>query len=177
MGIFLSSLIMKSKKKIALVLSGGGAKGAFQVGAMKYIREKIIPQYADFRISIIAGVSVGSLNGVLLAQNHFAELWSLWNSLESKNIYKGRINVAGFVWRLLKGKKSLLSSAPLKALIDQHVFLEKVDPSIRFRIGTVSLVTGNYHYFQPSQFENNVEFRKAVLASALMPVIWEPVET
>ena len=159
-----------------MVLFGGGAKGAFQIGALNYIHENIIPKQPDFKISIIVGVSVGSLNGVMLAQNQFEELKLLWNKLENKGIYKGRINIAGFVWRLLRGKKSLLSSDPLKEKIDQHIFLERMDPSIHFRAGAVSLISGEYHYFQADQFKSNVEFRKAILASALMPIIWEPVE-
>jgi len=51
------------EKKRALVLSGGGLKGAFQAGAIYHI---IVHRHCDFRE--IAGVSVGSLNAVILAQ-------------------------------------------------------------------------------------------------------------
>ena len=44
-------------KKIALVLSGGGAKGAFQFMAEKYARE-----VKGYHWDVIAGVSVGALN-------------------------------------------------------------------------------------------------------------------
>jgi len=50
-------------KKRALVLSGGGLKGAFQAGAIYHF---IVHRHCDFRE--IAGVSVGSLNAVILAQ-------------------------------------------------------------------------------------------------------------
>ena len=50
--------------KRALVLSGGGAKGAFQMGAIEYIQQEQ-PSYFDFEI--VAGISVGSLNGVMLS--------------------------------------------------------------------------------------------------------------
>ncbi|HEY4758315.1 MAG TPA: patatin-like phospholipase family protein, partial [Chthoniobacterales bacterium] len=49
--------------KRALVLSGGGLKGAFQAGAIYHL---IVHRSCDF--SEIAGVSVGSLNAVILAQ-------------------------------------------------------------------------------------------------------------
>ena len=49
-------------KKTALVLSGGGSKGAFQFMAEKYARE-----VKGYQWDIIAGVSVGALNGMLLA--------------------------------------------------------------------------------------------------------------
>ena len=51
------------EKKRALVLSGGGLKGAFQAGAIYHF---VVHRHCDFRE--IAGVSVGSLNAVILAQ-------------------------------------------------------------------------------------------------------------
>ncbi len=55
---------MKSiNPKLRIVLAGGGAKGAYQVGALKYIAELgIVPQ-------IIAGTSIGALNGAVLASH------------------------------------------------------------------------------------------------------------
>lgn len=52
--------------KVALVLSGGGAKGAFQFGAIQYIEEYYKKQNPSFNYSIIAGVSVGALNATML---------------------------------------------------------------------------------------------------------------
>ena len=49
-------------KRTALILSGGGAKGAFQCGAEKYAREA-----KGYSWDIIAGVSAGAVNGVILA--------------------------------------------------------------------------------------------------------------
>jgi NTE family protein len=63
--------------KRALVLSGSGAKGAFQFGAIQYIEEKLKKKYPTFNYSIIAGVSVGSLNGVMLAMDKY----DLWNTI------------------------------------------------------------------------------------------------
>ncbi len=69
---------MKSiNPKFGLVLAGGGAKGAYQVGALKYLSELgIVPQ-------IIAGTSIGALNGAVLAShspftdavNRLSEMW------------------------------------------------------------------------------------------------------
>src|SRR3982750_1223623 len=56
------------EKKRALVLSGGGFKGAFQAGAIYHF---IAHRRCDF--SEIAGVSVGSLNAVVLAQAQWDE--------------------------------------------------------------------------------------------------------
>lgn len=71
-------------KKFALVLSGGGFKGAFQLGALDYLRQNwssIDPPHTQMKFDIIAGVSVGSLNGVLTAANEFDELKKLWDEV------------------------------------------------------------------------------------------------
>ena len=51
------------KTKDALVLSGGGARAAYQVGCLRYIA-KAMPQY---RPEILTGVSAGAINAVHLA--------------------------------------------------------------------------------------------------------------
>ncbi len=48
---------------VGLVLVGGGAKGAYQAGALRYLAE------LDFSPHIIAGTSIGALNGAVLAAN------------------------------------------------------------------------------------------------------------
>ena len=49
--------------RLALVLSGGGAKGAFQVGALQHLIED---RGLDF--TIVAGVSTGALQAAMVAQ-------------------------------------------------------------------------------------------------------------
>lgn len=68
-------------KKYALVLSGGGFKGAFQIGALRHLRKnwsQINPDTSEMKFDVIAGVSVGSLNGALTASDEFDELEKLW---------------------------------------------------------------------------------------------------
>jgi NTE family protein len=75
--------------KTALVLSGGGFKGAFQVGALKYLKDnwsKIDPSGKPMKFDVIAGVSVGSLNGVLLASNKFDQLEKLWDDVARNGV-------------------------------------------------------------------------------------------
>jgi NTE family protein len=76
-------------KKIALVLSGGGFKGAFQVGALQYLRDnwqRIAPDRPPLSFDIVAGVSVGSLNGLLVAQDRFTELERLWQDVARNGV-------------------------------------------------------------------------------------------
>ena len=74
----------KKIKKNILVLSGGGFLGSYEVGAINYINEhwkEITGKNNDMTYDIVAGVSVGSLNGVLVAQNKLNELNDLWNKV------------------------------------------------------------------------------------------------
>lgn len=71
--------------KIGLVLAGGGAKGAYQAGAIKYLAE------IDFVPHIIAGTSIGALNGAVLAanlnfQNAANQLDLMWTDLGTANV-------------------------------------------------------------------------------------------
>ena len=57
----------EKRPTVAVVLSGGGAKGAAQVGALKYLEEQDIP------IALICGTSIGSLVGGLYAVGYRSE--------------------------------------------------------------------------------------------------------
>lgn len=58
-----------------LVLAGGGAKGAYQMGAWKALREMGIG------FDAIAGVSIGSINGALIAQGDYDKAMEMWHSV------------------------------------------------------------------------------------------------
>jgi NTE family protein len=156
----------------ALVLSGGGAKGAFQVGAEKYLRE-----VKGYRWDIIAGVSVGALNGAMLAMGKYDRLEAIWRGITNDQVYTGGINP----WTILKlifGAKSLYGNGPLWRLIQQEIELDRMQTELR--IGAVSLRTGEYQVFRPPTAEGPTlpepEFARAVLASTAIPIIWAPVD-
>lgn len=151
------------KKKIALVLSGGGAKGAFQVGAEKYARE-----VKGYHWDIIAGVSVGALNGTMLAMGKYARLEELWDTISLQKVSRGSLN-AWTMLKLLFGKSSVSSNAPLWNIINTEIEPHKIH--LDLRIGSVSLRTGQYLMFKPT----DPDFKKAILASAAKPLIWSPV--
>ncbi|MDO4485415.1 MAG: patatin-like phospholipase family protein [Bacillota bacterium] len=68
-------------KKTALVLSGGGSRGAYEVGVWKALREMGIS------IDIITGTSVGAINGAMIAQGDFTLTEKLWKQLETQMIF------------------------------------------------------------------------------------------
>lgn len=150
--------------KIALVLSGGGAKGAFQMMAEKYAREQ-----KGYQWDIIAGVSVGALNGTMLAMEKYERLEEIWRTISNEKVYTGGLNFWAIV-KLLFGAKSIYGNRPLWEMIEREIEPDKV--KVDLRIGTVSLWTGEYLVFRPSE----PNFSKAVLASTAIPIVWEPVE-
>ena len=67
-------------REYGLVLEGGGAKGAYQIGAWKALRE------AGVRIKGIAGVSVGSLNGALICMDDLERAEKIWKNIEYSQV-------------------------------------------------------------------------------------------
>lgn len=64
----------------AIVLAGGGAKGAYQIGFWRALRELGI----DYQI--VTGSSVGALNAALMAQGNFDEALLMWSSVKTEDI-------------------------------------------------------------------------------------------
>ena len=152
-------------KKTALVLSGGGAKGAFEVGAEKYARE-----VKGYTWDVIAGVSVGALNGAMLAMQKYDRLLEIWNTVSDDKIYTGGFSLWSGLKILFRGDKSFYGNEPLKQQI-----MQEIDPAqfkVDLRVGAVSLQSGDYVIFRPG----DPHFAEAVLASTVMPIIWTPVD-
>lgn len=157
----------------AVVMSGGGSKGAFQLGALDYlVNEKGL----DFQV--IAGVSTGSLNAVTIAQgrdreglrDHLGKLRDIWMNIRSyKDVY--RKGLLGGILRLLF-KKGLYDPGPLRETIARHVSLERLRESGRqLRVGAVCLETGQYKEAD----QNDPLVREWTLASSSLPLLFPPV--
>lgn len=68
-------------KKTALVLSGGGSRGAYEIGVWKALKE------LDIEIDMVFGTSVGSINGALIAQGDLDAAEKLWYELETTMVF------------------------------------------------------------------------------------------
>lgn len=160
---------MTQDKKIAVVMSGGGAKGYFQ--AQMWYR---IEQEFNITPAVIAGVSVGALNGAMVTQNNTAQLLEIWKNIREQDVYKRR-SLSGIALRyglhkLGVGKAPLgaYDNSPLFELIKKHVNYNSFE--IPLKIGRVNLNTGRYKFFI-----NDKNIHKQILASTAIPVIWSPV--
>ena len=64
----------------SLVLEGGGAKGAYQIGAWKALKE------AGVKINAVAGTSVGALNGALICMDDVDKALNLWENISYSKV-------------------------------------------------------------------------------------------
>lgn len=138
----------QAQQRIGLILTGGGARAAYQVGVLKAIAE-FTPRRARCPFQVICGTSAGALNAVTLAVNagHFRKgvkyLLGIWNNSQVSDIY--RTDVLGVVknsGRWLAGlllsvlginrmnRISLLDNSPLAGFLEETLPCEKIQESI-----------------------------------------------
>ena len=104
------------KRERALVLSGGGGRGAYHVGVLRYLEEQ------GWEPDIIVGTSIGAVNGAALASGHDAtSLWELWRDLETDYIQPGDGDT--YVWEFAFDA-SLISGFAGAQSISFHTTLE-----------------------------------------------------
>lgn len=151
----------------ALVLSGGGAKGAYEAGAAA----AVIDHYRLTRspIRILSGTSVGALNAAAIACRGTGWTMNLWRNVSDRDVYhKARLAIPWRMWR----KSSLYDSTPLRRLIERHVDL----PALRASSYDVYVHATLLGTKQQVVFTNeDDDFLTGVYASASVPGAFPPV--
>jgi NTE family protein len=132
--------------RTALVVSGGGARAAYEVGVLKALRE-LMPQHGRSPFSIYCGISGGSINAAALAMasDDFAagvdKLLSFWSELHADDVYRADrlgMAVSGGRWlaALLSGwmfrspPRSLFDNAPLRQRLSTWLEFAKLEGAI-----------------------------------------------
>ena len=133
--------------KTGLVLPGGGARGAFQVGVLKALSE-LLPKSAPNPFAVISGTSAGAINSVVLASKArrfrvaVAELDRVWGNFHCQQVYRtdrltmlksslhwmASIVLGGF---LVGTPRSLLDNSPLRALLSRNIRFPRISESIQ----------------------------------------------
>lgn len=156
----------------ALVLSGGAAKGAYQVGVLK---KWIGEQGCDY--DIMCGVSVGAINVAALAQSPMGSsqeglerLERFWLDIDQGSIIQ-RWKPFGRLHSL--NKPSAYDANPLFKLLEDNIDVDLIKASgRRLAVGAVCIETGEFKYGR----ENTPDFVKWVQASASYPFFMQPIE-
>lgn len=118
------------KIKYALVQGGGGFKGTFQLGALNFLNDnwkQITGLDTPMRFDINTGVSVGALNGVMVAMNKLPELNNLWlNQVANNGV--SEIYTSEFL-------ETNNESEKLKFKVNLKALVKKLLPKIEFKLG------------------------------------------
>ncbi len=136
------------QKKIGLILTGGGARAAYQVGVLKAIA-RILPRTAPNPFAVVCGTSAGAINAVALAMNAdnlrtgVKYLLGFWKGFHAENIYRSDpigvftnagLWLAGWLLSSMGINKlnhvSLLDNSPLKRLLTETLPLDKIQESL-----------------------------------------------
>lgn len=154
---------------IALVLPGGGARGAFQVGVLKALAESL-PKKSANPFSVISGTSAGAINSVVLASRaqHFrsaiAELEQVWAHFRCHQVYKTdhltmlKSSVHWLLSIVLGGwlvgtPKSLLDNAPLRELLSRNVHFPRIRVAIENgNLTAVAITAAGYESARSTSF-------------------------
>lgn len=133
-------------KHTGLILSGGGARAAYQIGVLRAIAE-ILPDACPSPFDIICGTSAGGLNAAGLAthahclQSGVDMLEGVWGQFRTEEVYRtdwpGVLKRAWrFLWIMAFGRRrrdlpiSMLDSSPLRVLLDKQLTLSQVQAAI-----------------------------------------------
>ncbi len=129
-------------RSVALVLSGGGARGAYEVGVLSYLygeltrlRGNVVP-----RVDVICGTSVGAINGCYLA-SHMADpvsgvkrLIDLWTSMAFEQVLRFDLRQAMRLPRMLTGGSQatgLFDVQPMVDLVTREISWKMVARSLK----------------------------------------------
>jgi len=145
--------------KRALVLSGGGARGAFQVGVLKYLNE------INWQPDLIIGTSVGAINAVAYGSGmSIDQMTRLWQTYRRKRMFKITLPI---LIRSLKSRKQfspMSDTRPLKKLLESHLNFDALKNCKQdIFISTLNMITGQIAYFN----QHAIKIKHLMAASAI----------
>ena len=190
----------------ALLLTGGGARAAYQVGVLKAIAS-FLPRNQGLPFPIICGTSAGAINATALAcyascyHLGVKKLEYVWKNFHSNQVYKahakdlyGRL-VGNFFTDRETEASSLLNNKPLRALLSKVVDFHRIDSNLvsghlkAISVTASSYSNGNSISFFQSNSEEHQSWQRAkrqgvkslinvdhLMASAAIPLIFPSVK-
>lgn len=161
--------IKKPDSKVGIILTGGGARAAYQVGVLKAIAD-ILPRDAKNPFQIITGTSAGAINAVSLAcysanyRDAVRRILKIWANFRAHHVFRtdlAGIAVTGARWlaSMLVGglgrnnPHCLLNRAPLRELLSHYIQTNKIQSAIdNGHIHAVSVSASGYDSHQSVSF-------------------------
>lgn len=131
----------KVHKRVALVLSGGGSRGAYEAGACQALAELGID------IDIITGTSVGAINAAMMTQGDLELATSLWKEMETHMVFDVPEGSQPFDYAKEIVFNHGAGTSGLKSLMDKYISEEKIrNSNIDMGITAVSLPDFKPHF-------------------------------
>lgn len=191
---------------LGLILSGGGARGAYEVGVLEYIFSEFLDvQGCPPKVDLISGTSVGAVNGAFVASHleHVPDaakhLVELWTDLALPDVLGFGIRQAAGLYRVLLGgreARGIFDPTNLSAIVGRNIHWRRLRRNIRsgalqaLTVSTTHVSTGQPVIFVdsapgvgiPKSLGLHALVRRArvgqhhVLASAAIPLVFPPVE-
>ncbi|MCA9939885.1 MAG: patatin-like phospholipase family protein [Anaerolineales bacterium] len=158
------------QRKRALVLSGGGGRGAYHIGVLRFLQEH------EWFPDVVVGTSIGAVNGAAIASGHDAHsLWALWRRLDTKQVQKANLNpLAG---------NFLLDTAPLRQTLLREGWVDfarinSAEARVHLRVTAMEVETGRLCVFGnsadvfPSQVRQEPLTLDHIIASCSIPIVY-----
>ena len=194
-----------SASKLGVVLSGGGSRGAYEVGVLSYAFGDIVRRVGSPPpVRVVSGTSVGAVNGAFLASavddlsRGVSRLETMWAELQLADVLTFGIRQAAALHRVLLGGRratGIFDATPLVKLVGQGVDWRQLARNIRkghldaLSVSATKVTTGQPTVFidqrrglpLPAPFTPQVRIRGQrigpahVLASAAIPLIFAPI--
>lgn len=152
----------------ALVLPGGGGRGAYQVGVAKALLEHgMVFDYAF-------GTSIGGLNAAMIAQGDIQKLEELWCSIRAKDIY--HLPSPNQIGQMVLGHHlGILDTSPLEELIRREVSLHKLKQSrTKFGVCTTDLCSLQTSFITTDDVISSGELVDVMMATCALPMAFPP---
>lgn len=162
------------EKEYALILAGGGTRGAYQVGAWKALQDLKI------NVKAVMGTSIGSLNGALILQGDVEKMIDLYKNMEitsimeinekidtSKNLFDIK-NLKPLIKQYISNKG--INNEPLRKTINKYINIDKIYKSkMDFGLVTYSIDNKSPLQLYKEQIPKD-EFVDFLLASSCLPI-------
>jgi NTE family protein len=154
------------RPKRALVLSGGGARGAYEVGVVKALLE----QGLEFDLAF--GTSVGGINAAFIAQGNFERLEHLWINLKATDVFK--MPTFSQIRHVLGGlRHGLFDTAPLERTLYKELKLDRFKES-KTKVGflTTDLCTLQTKVITSDEIESLPHLVDVLMAASAIPILF-----
>jgi len=131
----------------AVVLSGGGSKGSYQIGVWKALRK------LKFKYDIVTGTSVGALNGALMVQNKYHKACGLWKNINMNTLFGNEVSIPNNKQELMKLYRSnFFKNGGMKINELQNLIDKTIDNDLFFKskinYGLITINVSNKKFLQ-----------------------------